>query len=698
MRLRGKFLTMIGVPVAGLIAVFVVGLVNFARIGDTIEELNQIQEDQTSLLNADRDGYQAYVEELEARLETSIEELEETVTAHEENVTQTLERATAPEARFSEEMQAVLEEFRGEFEVWQRQSNLLVETELSIADENAERREAGAAANAAFEQMRGVIDQIGMAVEELLAGDLPPSRRRELEQALSLVLNGDRDAYQAYVARLQALEATDQETLESLDQANLENMNQASERVGEALSLLGTEEAATLRPQFEQHFEVWQPNARRVLELLSMTFEEEETVRTASASSEAAFDEMRANIDTLVTLQDERAAAATAEMQQGIVRTDRIYVTVTAVALIAAGLIAYILARRMLSSLYESIQAATALANGDLTTELTVRSSDEVGQLAEAQRGMVEHLRTVVGEISTASNNVAAGSEQLASSSQQMSQGATEQASNTEEVSSSMEQMDANIQQNADNAQETERISQKAAEDAQRSGGAVKQTVQAMNDIAERISIIEEIARNTNLLALNAAIEAARAGEQGKGFAVVAAEVRKLAERSQKAASEISEVSSNSVAVAEEAGSWLDALVPDIQRTAELVQEINASSAEQRSGSQQVNKAITELDKVVQQNASQSEEMSSMAEELSGQAEQLQHSVAFFKVDGQGTGQRQMVRRSISRQPAATPAGAKPARAEESNTGEQSLGDGGEARQTTGITLSDMEDENFEEY
>jgi methyl-accepting chemotaxis protein len=221
-----------------------------------------------------------------------------------------------------------------------------------------------------------------------------------------------------------------------------------------------------------------------------------------------------------------------------------------------------------------------------------------------------------------------------------MSQGATEQAAAAEEASSSMEQMSSNIRQNADNAMQTEKIAVKSADGARQGGTAVNETVHAMKEIANKISIIEEIARQTNLLALNAAIEAARAGEHGKGFAVVASEVRKLAERSQKAAAEISELSASSVEVAERAGALLGQMVPDIQKTAELVQEINAASREQDLGAGQINKAIQQLDQVIQQNASSSEEMASTAEELSSQAEQLQSAIAFFRVDARDVAHR----------------------------------------------------------
>jgi methyl-accepting chemotaxis protein len=201
-----------------------------------------------------------------------------------------------------------------------------------------------------------------------------------------------------------------------------------------------------------------------------------------------------------------------------------------------------------------------------------------------------------------------------------------------------MEEMGSNIRQNADNALQTEKIAIKSAQDARDGGKAVEQTVSAMREIAGKISIIEEIARQTNLLALNAAIEAARAGEHGKGFAVVASEVRKLAERSQTAAAEISKLSTSSVDVAEKAGAMLLQLVPDIQKTAELVQEISAACNEQSSGAEQVNKAIQQLEQVIQQNASASEEMASTSEELSSQAERLQDAIAFFKVDSAACG------------------------------------------------------------
>jgi methyl-accepting chemotaxis protein len=278
---------------------------------------------------------------------------------------------------------------------------------------------------------------------------------------------------------------------------------------------------------------------------------------------------------------------------------------------------------------------AQAVASGDLTQKVDLDQKDEIGQLAAALNEMVAKLSNIVGQVMSASDNVASGSQELSATAQQMSQGATEQAASAEEISSSMEEMASSIRQNTDNAMQTEKISIKSSIDAKEGGKAVVETVAAMKEIATKISIIEEIARQTNLLALNAAIEAARAGEHGKGFAVVASEVRKLAERSQSAAGEISSLSTRSVAIAEQAGDMLTNMVPDIQKTSELVQEITASSKEQDTGAEQINKAIQQLDQVIQQNASASEEMASTSEELSSQAEQLQDSISFFNIGNQ---------------------------------------------------------------
>ncbi len=309
---------------------------------------------------------------------------------------------------------------------------------------------------------------------------------------------------------------------------------------------------------------------------------------------------------------------------------------------------------------------ANQISNGDLTVSPKPLSDKDTLGIALEQ--MVERLRGVVADAISAAENVSAGSQELSASSEQVSQGATEQAASAEEASAAMEEMASNIKQNADNAAQTEKIARQSAKDAEASGDAVSRAVNAMRTIAEKIGIVQEIARQTDLLALNAAVEAARAGEHGKGFAVVASEVRKLAERSQSAAAEISAMSSDTVKAASDAGDMLGRLVPDIRKTAELVSEISAACREQDIGASQINEAIQQLDKVTQQNAGASEEMSATSEELASQAEELQTSIAFFKVDMAGSRQSRTPAARVSVRSPAPSAARKPAAKAPANT------------------------------
>jgi len=301
------------------------------------------------------------------------------------------------------------------------------------------------------------------------------------------------------------------------------------------------------------------------------------------------------------------------------------------------GLVILFLNRLVIAPVNTGMSLAKEMAEGDLRKDVDNRSPNELGVLMRSLASMTTALREVVHNVKSAAEMVAAGSEEIAASAEQMSEGSVEQAASVEEIAASVEHMADNISNNLKTVEKTKDIAVRTAKDAQEGGEAVKQTVHAMRDIADRTSIIEEIARQTNLLALNAAIEAARAGEHGKGFAVVAAEVRKLAERSGVAASEISELTGGSLAVAEEAGSMLEQIVKDIQHNEELVQEVAAASSEQHESSQQITASIQHLDIVVQKNASFSEELSATSQELSSQAVQLQQTMEFFKVAENGS-------------------------------------------------------------
>ncbi len=375
--------------------------------------------------------------------------------------------------------------------------------------------------------------------------------------------------------------------------------------------------------------------------------------------------------DGLVVHHREATQRAAGEIERAARSTQSVVATAIVLALLLTVVIATFLSRSIKQPLVEVGKLVDSVSKGDLSARASVQSDDELGHMMratnamvnslEAQAGvaqsisrgdlsvtvkllsekdtlghalhaMVESLRSVVGEVGAAATNVASGSEQLSSSAASVSEGTSEQSSAAQETTSSMEEMSASIQQNVDNARQTDRIASKAAADAKTSGESVARTVESIRQIAARIGTIEEIARKTDLLALNAAVEAARAGEHGKGFAVVASEVRKLAERSQTAAGEISQLTSECVTVAEGAGLLLDRLVPDIRKTAELVQDIAAACGEQATGANQVSRAMQQLDSTIQSNASASEELAATAEELSSQAVQLQDAIGFFKL------------------------------------------------------------------
>ncbi|WP_319582566.1 Cache 3/Cache 2 fusion domain-containing protein [uncultured Pseudodesulfovibrio sp.] len=376
------------------------------------------------------------------------------------------------------------------------------------------------------------------------------------------------------------------------------------------------------------------------------------------------------------------------------------------VVMLLLGVIAFILfGRKMSGVIGTTVTVMVDINEGDLNVPRlaarTGRMRDEMDELGEAVNAMGDKLREVVSEVQAAAESVTAGSGELTNTSQALAEGASNQASAVEEVSASMEEMTSSIEQNTDNAQQTEKIARQAAGDAEEGGKSVTQTVEAMRQIADKIAIIEEIARQTNLLALNAAIEAARAGEHGKGFAVVAAEVRKLAERSGVAAAEISELSASSVAIAEQAGTMLDKMVPDITRTAELIQEISASSDEQSAGASQIKDAVLELDRVVQQNAAESEHVAAASETLSGHAMQLQQIIGYFRLGGPGAAPpRAKVSVKTSRKAKPLPASSGPApKPKAPPKSAPKAVPAGKPVDTGGMDLDmDMDDSEFEKF
>jgi methyl-accepting chemotaxis protein len=431
------------------------------------------------------------------------------------------------------------------------------------------------------------------------------------------------------------------------------------ENMEKARPLIHTEEGRALLAKFDS---AWKDRKEVVDQILELATKDRSGQKRASVELSFRLGRQRADavegaLTQLVEVKETNAKTVAAETEETY-HSSRVFMLamVAGGVLIGIGLGVFI-SRSIARPLGTLAEAAKEISQGDLDQTVDYVAKDEVGSLAESFRALIKSLTQTVGEIRTIAGEVASASQSISTASVQVSKGASSQAAAAEEASSSMEEMVSNIKQNADNAQQTDKIANKSARDAQDSGKSVLEAVSAMKEIASKISIIEEIARQTNLLALNAAIEAARAGEHGKGFAVVAAEVRKLAERSQKAAGEINHLSGTTLTVSEKSGEMLNKLVPDIQRTAELVQEISAASKEQDTGAEQINKALQQLEQVIQQNASAAEEMASTTEELSAQSEQLVSALGFFRTkgDNRASGKPRSASQAAARQADAEP-------------------------------------------
>jgi methyl-accepting chemotaxis protein len=377
-----------------------------------------------------------------------------------------------------------------------------------------------------------------------------------------------------------------------------------------------------------------------------------------------AYRPVRSGMDALIALQVRVAKQEFEAAQVNYTETRTLLLSSTVTLIIAIMFAAFFIGRGILRQLggepAQMLDAADKVATGDLTVDIPLTAGDTGSALA-AMNSMVANLSSTIAQVIETTNALTHAAEEVNGTAHSLSQGASEQAASVEQTSSAMEQMSASVIQNAENARVTDGMANKAAREAAEGGEAVTATVAAMKIIADKIGIIDDIAYQTNLLALNAAIEAARAGDHGKGFAVVAAEVRKLAERSQVAAQEISELAVSSVGMAEKAGKLLNEIVPSIAKTSDLVQEIASACEEQTSGANQINNAVTQLNQITQHSASASEELAATAEVMRGQAEHLQSLMSFFKIDSETKSQSGISQeKTVIRRKAANPLKTKP--------------------------------------
>jgi methyl-accepting chemotaxis protein len=427
------------------------------------------------------------------------------------------------------------------------------------------------------------------------------------------------------------------------------NITKARERYGKAFEILDKIEKNQTESQqwnkFKEKVAVWRGVNEQFEKLINqMQNTDEQQVKELYnqaynlnlTAARAAQEEALSLLRELISSNKNEAARAIDDGDSAVTSATSLVIVGIIIGIIVAIILGFIITNAITSGIKRGVEFALIIANGDLTSNIEkadLDRKDEIGKLGNALQKMVEKLKDIIGSVVSGSDNISSASEQLSSASQQLSQGASEQASGAEEVSSSMEEMAANIQQNTDNAQEADKISQKVTEGVKKVGSAAQESLLSIRNIADKINIINDIAFQTNILALNAAVEAARAGEQGRGFAVVAAEVRKLAERSKVAADEIVALAKKSVDVTEDASALMGNLIPEIDKTAKLVQEIAAASMEQSTGADQVNSAIQQLNQVTQQNAAASEEMATSAEELNSQADQLKEIISYFKLE-----------------------------------------------------------------
>ncbi len=700
-------LIMVGVPAIALIALFALGITSFKGIERIVDRVNILHLNRATMIDADRDAYQAQMAIIDAERakdEAALAKASESVS---ENKKQTWDRIIGPSENFEPDMLDALGKFKDSYKIWSDANIAALQITTKTLDYNGKRSEAKKSAMDSFRAMRDVIDRLGeIAVE-----------RAEIigSQSLSLILNGDRDAYQAYVAILLIERALTAEDLAAQVSSYEENAGQTVERVVKGADIIGAE-ASGLKKQFLEFYDRWYSSGEEYIKLTTESFADNVKRNELLAESGKAFSTMRGNIDKLGEAESSHVKENMEKMGKTIADTVSIYIAVAVVSIILALGIAYILSSRIAAALQESAEAATKITEGDFDVALKAKGNDETSMLQSALNSMAATLRENIAEITAKTEDaedkalqaqeatakaeeamrkaeiakqegmshaadelegiigqVSAASTQLAAQIENSKRGAEIQRVRSSETATAMEEMNASVLEVANNAGQAAEMAESAQTDGSQSGRVVNEVVESIKRLNEEtillrgelenlgsqadsighiMSVITDIADQTNLLALNAAIEAARAGEAGRGFAVVADEVRKLAEKTVAATNEVgdaikaiqngtassmdrmeetSKVVENSTELAAHAGDAIDGIVQKINLTTGMVQAIAAASEEQSAASEQINRSVGEIDEIAIENSTFMDQATDAMNSLSEMTERLKMVISGLK-------------------------------------------------------------------